>query len=226
MTDPARPSQVPGCIAHATKGPLCAAHRFAEEHPELLWTDENLARREYERFVPDAVARLRDDPAGVSRYLLGAERAPLPMPALLDFQFHSPRAMLLIADDLPGELLSHCFVHEIGHLHEQVQRFRQRRRRGFASAAESRPADARYAPWPDVDACRGREDVRLGASQQATLVENAPPCERCGRQAGRLEWFYFMTPPETWLYLEGFAGWMAVCGACREQVALFIDRMN
>ena len=226
MAESVRPCQVPGCVALATKGPLCAAHRFAQEHPERLWTAENAARREFEQFLPGAWEQLRRLRPGVARFLIDIERVPLPMPALLDFQFHSPRATLLVAEDLAGELLPLTFSHEIDHFREQVRRFRHPGRRGLAERAEAAPEDERYAPWRQVDACRGRGDVRLSDSQLAALVKNAPRCERCGRQPGRLEWFYFMTPEDTWLCLQGVAGWMGVCGACREQVALFIDRMN
>ena len=220
------PCQVPGCVALATKGPLCAAHHFARAHPERLWTTENQARNDFELFVPHALGQLRQDFPGLSRHLINVERVPLPMPALLDFQFFSPRATLLVADDLAGELLTHTFVHEIGHLREQVHRFRRREERGLADPVGAERGERDYAPWPDVDACRERGDVRLSDSQLATLVANAPPCDLCNRQPGRLEWFYFVSPAETWLYLQGLAGWMGICGACRKQVALFIDRMN
>jgi hypothetical protein len=226
MTETPRPCQVPGCVALATNGPLCAAHRFAQEHPELLWTTANRARHDFDLFVPHAMAQLRQDFPGLSRYLVNVERVPLPMPALLDFQFYSPRATLLLADDLAGELLTHSFVHEVGHLSEQVQRFRRKHERGLAEPAGLERGEADYAPWAEVDACRGRGDVRLADSQLATLVANAPSCELCNRPPARLEWFYFVSPAETWLYLRGLAGWMGICGACRKQVALFIDRMN
>jgi hypothetical protein len=220
------PCRVPGCVALATKGPLCAAHHYAQAYPERLWTTGNQARNDFELFVPHAIGQLRQDFPGLARHLVDVERVPLPMPALLDFQFFSPRATLLIADDLAGELLAHAFAHEIVHLREQVRRFRRSEARGLVDQVDREHGAGEYAPWADVDACRGRDDVRLSSSQLATLAANAPSCDLCNRQPGRLEWFYFVSPAETWLYLQGFAGWMGICGACRKQVALFIDRLN
>lgn len=220
------PCQVPGCVALATKGPLCAAHHFERAHPERLWTTENQARSDFERFVPHAVRQFRQDFPDVAGCLVEVERVPLPMPALLDFQFFSPCATLLLADDLAGELLAHTFVHEVGHLLEQAQRFGLGEQRGLAGRAGAERAERDYAPWAHVDACRGRGDVRLSDSQKARLVASAPSCDLCHRAPGRLEWFYFVSPAETWLYLQGLAGWMGICGACRRQAAFFIDRMN
>lgn len=218
--------EVPRCIGLATSGPLCAAHRFAKEHPERLWTDENFARWDFEEFLENDVTHFRERRPQLSRYLVGVERVPMPMPALLDFQFHSPRATLLLAADLRRDHLRSCFYHQTAHLAQQVWRFRKPGRRGLVPAIELPNCDGRYAYWTDVDQMRERSDVRIEASKLATLVANSPSCPRCAQVPGHLEWFYFATPPDTWQTLSGFAGWMAICAACREQVALFIDRQN
>jgi hypothetical protein len=164
-------------------------------------------------------------PRFVARYLLGVERVPLPMPALLDFQFYAPEGTILLSDRLPYEACYRVLGHQLAHLVQGASRFRRRTHRGLYPE-ERVGGESRYFPWADVDHCRERDTVALGYTQRDRLILASPSCPGCGRSPDRLAWTYFISPPGTWQQLAGCAGWMGLCDPCHEQVAFFLDRCN
>lgn len=213
---------VPGCVAVAAKGPFCAAHRWTidEEGRRRL---SNAQTRDY---LAGLVVEFRRRYRRLSRFLLDVERLPLPLPCLLDFQFHSPRATLLVAESVAARRLPALMAHELRHLARQVRRYRRRDAPGSALPAGGAEADGRFVPWDRVEQIRRPQDVTLPSRQLARLASASAPCPTCGREAGKLDWIYVASPAQTWATLSGYAGWLAVCTPCREQVAFYIDRQN
>jgi hypothetical protein len=159
------------------------------------------------------------------RYLAGIERLELPFPALLDFEFYSPRATLLIDAALDAEAAYGLIQHQYVHLAQQRARYRQSRYPGLCAPLHIGD-DGAYFPWADVHECLARRDLELPAAHRALLVQASPGCPECGTPAGAFTWVYFVSPDETWRDLAGRAGWLAVCHRCHEQVAFFQDRCN
>ena len=84
--------------------------------------------------------------------------------------------------------------------------------------------DGQY-PWEDVDSARN--DKRLQSEhpqlEAQSYIEQSGPCPKCGKKAKDLTWFYFSSPEETWGWLCGSSGWMAVCDSCHLQVCYIED---
>jgi hypothetical protein len=162
----------------------------------------------------------------LSRYLRDVRQEPLDVPACLDFRFHSAEATMLLAATLDEHAMWRCFFHETTRLAQQVRRYRSRLHPGLVHTAAGLAPDGRYAPWAEVDACRHAQLCQLQPEERTKLVAASPACPRCGASADGFEWVYFRSAPESWRTLNGVAGWLGVCVPCREQVALFVDRMN
>jgi hypothetical protein len=78
-------------------------------------------------------------------------------------------------------------------------------------------------PWEDVDACRRK---RIPREVREQLRQGPETCPQCGLSADRLRWIHFVSPAWTWQHLCGREGWLAVCDACRLQVAFHVTMMN
>lgn len=151
---------------------------------------------------------------------------PLPMPALLDFQFCSPHATLVLSTTLMFNDVLGVVRHEREHVKQQIQRFQRRRFVGCCGRLQLPSSGYRFASWDDVSTSRDAFPIRISDATRATLALRAPSCRRCRRPASELAWLHFVTPMESWFAMAGIAGWMAVCDPCQEQVSLFIDRQN
>ena len=84
-------------------------------------------------------------------------------------------------------------------------------------------------PWDDVDSARKNTRLQRGhpiAEGHAAYLAAAKPCPQCQASAGRLSWFYFESPAETWEHLCGRAGWMTVCDQCHRQVDFFLEVLS
>jgi hypothetical protein len=175
------------------------------------------------REIEDYLRRLKPR---VASFLKGIELAPLPMPALLDFGFYSPRGTILISHEAPERDISFLAGHLFVHLAQQVRRFRQRNCRGFLLL--SSPAWRRFAEsmWPDLLEARDRDDLRLAPGSRDLLCANACSCPTCHCPPNRLAWVYFVAPGPAWLVRAGLAGWTAVCDSCQIPVGIFVDRQN
>lgn len=222
MTSTLPSCEVPGCVALATSGRRCSIHAHYGGRPSFQAEKEN---------GPDpseALARAQEV-AGFrhvrARHLLGVERLALPMPGLLDFQFHSANGTILISDQLSAERVADVYVHLLAHLVQQVARFRRRTRRGLWTPGGTDSGEP-FAPWSDLDAQRSRGDIVLRAAQRDELAGESPACPTCGAPPGTFAWIYFISEPASWRALAGRAGWVGACTPCREQVAFFLDRCN
>lgn len=84
--------------------------------------------------------------------------------------------------------------------------------------------DGQY-PWEDVDS--SRKDKKLQSkhpiSEAESYIKESGPCPSCGKVPKDLAWFYFSSPEETWGWLCGSSGWMAVCDSCHLQVNYIED---
>jgi len=82
--------------------------------------------------------------------------------------------------------------------------------------------DGQY-PWDDVDSARINKKLQKEhpISEGKKYFNLARSCPNCGKNPNDLEWFYFSSPQETWGWLCGSEGWMAVCGDCHLQVNYF-----
>ena len=163
---------------------------------------------------------------GVESYFRSIEVLPLAMPALLDYQFHSPDAILVLNADLAPFVALNVVLHQRAHVEEQRHRFRCRRYAGRVKRGRFHDTDSRIVPWADVEVSRGAYQMELSRGAKATLASHTPRCRRCGCPALDLTWVYYVAPACAWLTLAGTAGWMAICESCHEQIALFIDRQN
>jgi hypothetical protein len=180
--------------------------------------------------TPDELVRvIQDERAPMRRFrqrhLLGITRLAMPFPALLDFEFYSPRATLLIDAALTTEEAYRAIRHQYVHLAHQRRRYRRAAQTGLCDPLRI-GGESTYFPWADVDQCLFRRDLELPAAHKELLAHASPACPGCRAPAGALTWVYFVSPDDTWLDLSGCAGWLAVCHHCREQVAFFLDRCN
>ena len=87
----------------------------------------------------------------------------------------------------------------------------------------------RFFPWADVEAAQ--RDVDLDREHPpgeglAHYLEHASGCPSCGKDAGGLEWIYFVSPAWTWQQLVGREGWLTVCRACELQVVFFVEILS
>ena len=207
---------VPTCIAYATKNGLCPVH--ASPSPPLP--------TELERFVAEDTAVLRQRRPHLQRYLLGVHVVPLPVPSLLDFQFNSPYGTVLVSRDLEPQKSTLVLVRNFIRLSRQVRRYRRREHVGVCEPLHIGGCPDRYVAWKYVEPALQRADLRLPNDARAALERQAGPCPQCRVHPSHLRWTYLMAPSHAWLQGSAFAGWLAVCLPCREQVALFIDRQN
>ena len=106
-------------------------------------------------------------------------------------------------------------------------------------------------PWEDVEAClkdpelthEGRptdpEKVESMFTRCLSRLSSYPfilvaseddpqlrPCPKCSKAPENLTWVFFISPDDTWLRLEGRAGWLTVCRDCHEQVDFVCMVMN
>jgi hypothetical protein len=219
-----RPCGVPGCVATAAQGAFCPPHQWAVDHPA---SDGPQVAPRPQADLDAIIATHRRSHPHLLGYLRGAERLPLPFPALLDSQFYSPTATLLLSDTLSPALEAEVIDHELMHLAQHVRRHRRRAHPGVAAERGTR-ARGRFVAWDHVDARQVTDLPRLELPllSRAVLAAAAPACPGCATPAADLAWTYFTSPIETWLTFQGTAGWLAVCDACRDQAAFFIDRQN
>jgi len=82
--------------------------------------------------------------------------------------------------------------------------------------------DGQY-PWDDVGSSRMNKKLQKEhpAAEAQKYIKIAGSCPKCGKTPKDLEWFYFSSPEETWGWLCGSEGWMAVCNECHLQVNYF-----
>lgn len=212
----------PGCVALAGEGGRCAIHGRPVTEDQGGGADD---------VDPDVILQQglayarRRNPRLIACYLLGVERVPLPMPALLDFHFYSPEGRVLVSADLEGRQLWNVLWHQLAHLAQQVRRFRRRTGRGLYPPVGI-GGESAYFPWGDVAMALESCSAELPYGHRDTLAAASPACARCGQPPARLTWAYFTSPQETWCGLAGRAGWLALCLKCHEQVAFFQDRCN
>ena len=108
-----------------------------------------------------------------------------------------------------------------------------------------------YFPWEDVEAClKDPELTHEGRPTDPEKVESmftcclsrlsdypfivTPPDDdpqlrprpKCSKAPDNLTWVFFISPDDTWLRLEGRAGWLTVCRDCHEQVDFICMVMN
>ncbi|MEW5981152.1 MAG: hypothetical protein AB1806_02140 [Acidobacteriota bacterium] len=213
---------VPGCVALASRGAFCAAHRWAVE--EL--GRRRLSQAQAREYLEELVREFRTRYTRLSKYLVHVERLPLPLPCLLDFEFHSPRAALLVSESIEPSRLPALLAHEFRHLARQVRRYRRRAAPGAVPPSDRLGGRERYVPWEGVESGRHLGEVQLPARRRRQLTETSGSCPSCALPAPDLQWTYVVSPAPSWTTLGGFAGWLAVCATCHEQVAFYIDKQN
>ena len=57
-------------------------------------------------------------------------------------------------------------------------------------------------------------------------LSKAKSCRRCGTPPEYLEWFYYCSPPSSWAWMFGRAGWKTRCKSCQQLVDFFIGMRN
>ena len=79
-----------------------------------------------------------------------------------------------------------------------------------------------FVPWADVEPdAPGAMLQQYHVDTRRTAVRRATPCPRCHTPSNALRWLYYRSEPWTWREGRGQEGWVAVCDACRLQVAFF-----
>jgi hypothetical protein len=216
------PCAAEGCVALATRGQFCTVHASMADGTLVPATPAKPRENTLEEAVDYVLSRF----PRLSRFIMAVHPVRMKFPAVTQYSFHSPFATLLVSD-MPGEQpYIGVVVHQLMHVAQQVRRFRRRSQVGLVQALNIGGSENRYVPWRDVDACRETEPPPITEQELALLHRQAGHCPRCGDEGPDLTWLYFRTPDRTWREMVGFAGWMAVCDTCREQVALFIDEQN
>ena len=220
MTD--KTCAVPGCVAFASGGAFCAAHRWAvEAHGRRKPSDAQV-----HDCLQGLVRDLRRRYPRMSPFLLGVERLPLPLPCLLDFEFNSPRATLIVADSVDCARMPALLAHELTHLARQIRRYRRRDAPGAVRGSRALAGAGRFVPWEHLESGHEFGALRLTPRRRHQLAGPDIACPTCARPAQELEWAYVVSPGASWAELGGYAGWLSVCERCREQVAFYIDKQN
>ena len=84
-------------------------------------------------------------------------------------------------------------------------------------------------PWEHVMACVSDAKLKKKHPMRKAKQEGLPfakPCPKCNASPSDLKWVYFESPPQTWEWLCGRAGWMTICEPCHRQVQFFCQVMN
>jgi len=157
--------RVSWCIALASMGAFCPPHAAAihTEAPRTPRGDDAERRSALRRSVLEMV------PSAESCFV-AVEVLPLVMPALLDFQFHSPDAILVLNADLSPLHALRVTRHQQLHVEQQRQRFRCRRYAGRIKRTRITGVGKLIAPWDDVEASSGAYQLELSGAAKTTLV--------------------------------------------------------
>jgi len=216
---------VPGCIALQAHPGFCAPHWkvVTAERPRYF------GEPDLSGLPMDGRTIVTDIAPWAEQFVRAVYWVPLPIPCLLDYQFHSAVATVLIGKGYDANRLEmdHVILHLVSRLQHQVRRHRRIRRIGGCGRLKGARSDGRFLSQEVVAQSRTDfRDVTLPEVSRNTLVAQSGSCRRCSVPADSLRWVYAASPLSDWQQLRGVAGWMGICPWCGEQVSFFIDREN